>query len=166
MVTINSCNTELDVGAAGEVTRPVQPAFFAFLSATDNNRTGAGATYIIGSFVPFIERYDQGNNFTSGGFFTAPVAGRYAFYITVYIENMTTVQEVTSIISSSNVTVWSVDRVVLGQPSGGSNNAAIIDMDAGDICLPQVMAAGEAGNTCNIGGSSPSKVTFSGNLVV
>jgi C1q domain-containing protein len=77
MVTNNATNTSITVGAGGEITYPLQPAFFATLSADVTDATGDGTQYNV---LWNTEALDQGSDFnTSTGTFTAPVTGLYSF---------------------------------------------------------------------------------------
>ena len=72
-LTTEFSNLGIEVAASGIITRPYQPAFFAWNSTTF---TGTG-------IVPFNNvTYNIGNHFnTSTGRFTAPVAGIYLFTV-------------------------------------------------------------------------------------
>ena len=70
----------------GEMTNPSQPAFNAYVSTNQENKTGDGTNYYItGAF--WTEHFDQGNNF-SNGTFTAPVTGRYQFSGSIYLSGL------------------------------------------------------------------------------
>lgn len=75
--------------AAGERTMPLQPAFHSYLGTTDNNATGDGTQFVLGSGNTLTEVFDQGGDFTTAGIFTAPITGRYLFTMCVMTDNTT-----------------------------------------------------------------------------
>lgn len=70
---------------AGEVTKPLQPAFLAYLASSDLNQTGDSTVFTLGSVTALTEIFDQGGDFVTTGTFTAPVTGRYFFNGVYYI---------------------------------------------------------------------------------
>jgi len=86
--------------AAGERTMPLQPAFLAVLSTTQNNVTGNNTKY---SYVCDTEVFDQNSDYNNTtGIFTAPVTGRYVISARIYLSDCTTVENVTIWIVASN----------------------------------------------------------------
>jgi len=80
-------NTAMTISTAGEITKPLQPGFHAYLSATASNVTGDGTRYYI---VCNTEIFDNNGDYdTSTGAFTAPVAGNYLFTAGVAIGGIT-----------------------------------------------------------------------------
>lgn len=65
----------MSMTTAGAITKPLQPAFSAYLSGNVTNATGDGTVYVI-AFDS--EKYDQANNFASNTF-TSPITGIYLF---------------------------------------------------------------------------------------
>ena len=77
--------TAVIVDATGSVTKPYQPAFFAYNSATDLDVTGDGTV----ATVDFdTEVFDVGANFAADTF-TAPVTGKYLLSAQVRIAGLT-----------------------------------------------------------------------------
>ena len=68
----------IEITSAGEMTKPLQPAFLAYLASSDLNVTGDGTTYTFGAGTASTEVYDQGSDYVTTGTFTAPVTGRYS----------------------------------------------------------------------------------------
>lgn len=94
-----SGTTIWETTAGGIITTPKNPAFFAYLNASQNNQFGINTVY----YIPFTNTLvDQGGNFNivgtgsgQGSFFLTPVAGVYQFNTTVLLNgltNQTTVQ--------------------------------------------------------------------------
>ena len=69
-------------GYTGAVTKPLQPAFHCYGTGLSNQTTE-------GNHGSWTESFDIGGNFTagSGAYFTAPVAGRYYFYVHANFNN-------------------------------------------------------------------------------
>ncbi len=154
----------LVVGAAGEITNALQPAFLATNSVTDENVTGDGTT----ATVDFdTEVFDQGGDFT-GDTFTAPVTGKYPFDVTVMLAGITTAEDEGFIqIVTSNRTYR------FGQQEVGANfdvvntnlqisGACLADMDANDTVTVTVKVSGGTKVVDIFGGSNHTR--FSGYL--
>ena len=77
MTTVNAVNTYIVPTAAREIIKPLQPAFSARIAAVDNNVTGDGTAYVIGTNVAWTEEVDQNSDFNTNGTFTAPITGVY-----------------------------------------------------------------------------------------
>jgi hypothetical protein len=75
--TVGSPIERMRIDSAGRITQPFQPSFLVRI----NN-----PAYITTSPVPFSnEVFDVGSNFNNSTYrFTAPVAGKYAFYLNMY----------------------------------------------------------------------------------
>lgn len=72
------------VTTTGQQTLPIQAGFLAYLNSADNNVTGDGTFYNIGTNVAMTEIIDKNNDFNTNGTFTARVTGIYNF--TGYIQ--------------------------------------------------------------------------------
>lgn len=81
-------NDALKITSAGEVTKPLQPAFLAKRNSTLSNVTGDNTNY-----APIIfdsEIYDLNGDYNnSTGYFTAPVSGIYMFMAGLYVTGLT-----------------------------------------------------------------------------
>ncbi len=89
MAVASVTGTLITQKSTGEMTRPFQPAFDAYLPSVDSNVTGDSTTYVIGTNVAWTKVFDQGTNFNTNGTFTAPVTGRYYFYALVRVDGVT-----------------------------------------------------------------------------
>lgn len=74
------------VTSAGEITKPLQPAFLAVLNSTITDVTGDSSVYTI---VWDTEVFDQNSDFDGTSTFTAPVTARYEFNIGITVGDLT-----------------------------------------------------------------------------
>lgn len=119
---------------AGQRTMPLQPAFFAYLSANANNVTGDATQY-----QPKFDtvRFDQSANYDNiNGVFTAPVTGKYYLATSLNITNINAGH--TSFLIG--ITVNGINYRIMednashdasGSGSAGFTGSFIIDMVAG-----------------------------------
>lgn len=152
----------------GEVTKPLQPAFLAWLSATANNVTGDTTAYTV---IFDTEIFDQNADFDTGtGVFTAPVGGRYQFNTTVLfggLSNLNTAGYV-GIVTSNRTYYWQNNMYNIS--TGGQamfSLSVLADMDAGDTVHVVAQAAG-SGKVVDIvsgGVATDPRTWFSGFLV-
>ena len=144
----NDC---LVITANGEQTLPLQPAFAAYLSVTDNNATGNGTAFTIGSGNVLTEQFDVGSDFVTTGTFTAPVTGKYFFTVTIKHGNLTGDGTATNIlleIVTSNRS-WAREDNPGGLGNRGMTFGVLADMDDSDTTTFQVTTTGmnsDAGN--------------------
>ena len=154
---------------AGEVTFPVTPAFLAFLPSGDNNVTGDGTQYTIGTNVAFTEVYDQNADFNTNGTFTAPVTGRYYFTSTILLTGVLSTHTGGDFqITASNRVIrqgiqdFGVTANVSGELSVYHNT--YVDMDAADI-INWLIRLSNGPKVVDINGStSPHQTVVSGML--
>jgi hypothetical protein len=78
-------NTAMTISTAGEITKPLQPAFQVIPASNQTNITSGGYTNIDWG----TERFDVGSNFASNQF-TAPVTGKYQLNVEVRIDTLDT----------------------------------------------------------------------------
>ena len=157
---LGSSNTYV-ITADGEVTQPLNPAFFGYLATDELNVTGNSTFHTVGTTTAFTEVFDQGSDFNTNGTFTAPITGRY--YLSAVLSLLTPSgggKQVLLRISTSNRTynlcAWPMlDRVTTFY---GNNQAlgitidCVADMDAADTATIVVLADGGA-KTCDVDGS-------------
>ena len=149
-LTVITGGTErMRIDNAGAVTMPTQPAFFAGTTNEIADVTGDATAYII---VFPTEQFDSGGDYnTSDGLFTAPVAGRYQFNVSVWVGGLTS--------SHTAAEMWLTTsdmpqiQFFYGNPypinisgtnTGVMTGSCIIDMDAADTAKIVLTVAGGA----------------------
>jgi hypothetical protein len=163
--TMNTTTQVANVVRNGISLSAHQPAFLAYLPSTDLNKTGAGASFTIGSATALTEVFDQGANFVTTGTFTAPYTGKYFLQGGTYLTGCTiNSTNQTSLVTSNRTYVGTVTRA----PAANDNSAncsAVADMDAADTFTVTVVGAGEAGNTNDVFGNASCNTFMSGFLL-
>lgn len=150
----------------GEKTMPLQPAFLAYLASNDNNRTGDGTSYTLGTNTAFTEVYDQNGDFNTNGTFTAPVTGKYLLIFQVMLDQSaggTTLD--TSIVTSNRTYRNSGDPSVNPSSFCHGKIMTIADMDASDTATFTVSLTGIGAATADILGSGTLFTYVSGALL-
>lgn len=134
-------NDTFVITAAGEITKPLQPAFLVGLTADVLNVTGDGTAYTV---LFNTKIYDQNNDFdTSTGVFTAPVTGRYSFMGTIFFAGVTASHTLgTYYLICSNRTPLLATISPAAQFNAGAsmgiNFGVEVDMDVSDTASIQV----------------------------
>lgn len=82
----SATGTTMAITHGGSMTKPLQPAFRAYLSANVNNVTGDGTVYTLICNTVLFDQQSNYNNST--GIFTAPVTGKYSFNCTAWFQGM------------------------------------------------------------------------------
>jgi hypothetical protein len=141
------------VTTAGEITHPLQPAFLAYLAASQTNKTGNGATYQLGTDA-LTEVFDQSGDFNTNGTFTASVSGRYTFFIGVRVTNCTVAANLNLNVVTSNRTAQYLFSRAAGNPAITGHISFITDMDAADTLTAAVIVTGEAADTNTVFGAA------------
>ena len=148
----------LKIDTVGAVTKPLQPAFQAYVSATQSAATWGVVTVTWGG-----ENWDIGSNFASN-VFTAPVAGKYLFTMKLNTHD--------GINSSSSA--LRMNLVPSGQQFGYRANTTqrnvaawseVVLMAANDTCSIQMVGEGDSAWDI-IGESSYKQSTWTGTLLV
>jgi len=117
---------------AGQITKPLQPAFLAHPASTITNiATGANNGLAFAT-----ERFDQNSDYNNSNYtFTAPVTGKYQANIVMYMLNLdSAVAYYEFTLTSSNKVYYTIVDPDFGQDNGyfTLTFAALIDMDAAD----------------------------------
>ena len=164
MVTTNSVNTYIVPTTNNEVTMPSQPAFLAYLSSTQTDKSGDGAVYDI---IFDTEVFDQNNDYnTTTGVFTAPVTGRYYFAAQVSWIDCTISVDVGLNVNTSNRIYAFYNVKSASDHNIGIPGTHLCDMDVGDTRYVYSIVNGEAADTCDLLGTSPNINTgFSMSLI-
>lgn len=151
----------------GEINYPLQSAFMAYLNSADNNVTGDGTFYNIGTNVALIKVFDQNSDFNTNGTFTAPVTGRYLFTGVMQLGQLAAAFTAVYVgISTSNSSY--VGLGTNGNARDSNNNlqcnfSLFVDMDAADTAsfLTGVFGSTKTVDILNGRGTT----VFSGHLV-
>lgn len=154
---------------AGEITMPLQPAFYAWLdNTTASSVTGDGTTYTLGSTANLTEVYDQNSDFNVNGTFTAPVTGRYHFNTIIALNNIGASHAGYYIgFITSNRSIYVLQTNAYNNSSGTQyhqSGASYSDMDAGDTCTVALAVSGGT-KTVDVRGSTDTITGFSGALI-
>jgi len=149
----NDC---LAITNAGEVTKPLLPAFSASISSFIANATGDGTAYTV---VFATETFDINSDFDGTSTFTAPVTGKYklcsnilykdigASHNDAYIEIVTSNRTYRSLTCEPSVLDQSSTQLNPGQIS------VLCDMDASDTATIRVKVSGST-KTVDVGYSA------------
>lgn len=158
--------------SAGERTMPLQPAFHAYQASQDADRTGNGATYIIGTNVAWTERFDQNSDFNTNGTFTAPITGRYTFHGQAKLSDIGASHDagfIKFIASNRNLEVPYINPSVVVYEAGDIcvlGASMSVDMDAADIITFNVRVGGSTLTVDIDGSASGNETVFAGYLAV
>lgn len=149
--------------AAGEITKPLTPAFGA-VAADQNNVTGAGTAYTV-TFTS-SEYFDQGGDFDGTSTFTAPVAGKYQFNSTILYGGIGTEPHVQIRLSTTN-RLYNPGISSLTAKKDANNQfcarmSFIVDMDAADTATVMAYVWSTGSDTVDIVGAG---TFFNGFLV-
>lgn len=128
-------NDTITAFTTGNILKPRNCAFSAYLSVTVNNVTGDGTVYTI---ICDTELNDIGGNYNNAtGIFTAPVTGNYMFCAGANLINMNA--------AHTGVHFHILTIPISFQIQGWQNNTYIAAISAGSIIVPLV-----AGNTVQL----------------
>jgi len=144
----------------GEVTKPLQPAFLAFLGSVDNNVTGNGTIYTLGTNVALTEVFDQNSDFNTNGTFTAPVTGKYNLGCFLNLQGCTIASAFQVRIATSNRTYYVFYTRTASSLPQNLFACCLADMDSADTCTFQVYSFGEAADTNDLDGNASALVTY------
>lgn len=136
-----------------------QPGFFAYLTTTTGQVTGAGAVYQIGSGgSTFTIPFQNGSAFSSACIFTAPANGLYFFNMVVVYDGLTSAMNDLDLVFIHSVggNLYGVNQNP-GTAKNGSNglvlNASLsYPMNRNETMQFRTAIVGGAGNTATIRG--------------
>ena len=161
--------------AAGAITNPLQPAFFARREAAYANVTGAGL--LINPVIFDAELFHNAAEYDPAtGIYTAGVAGKRHFNVSIYYSDTTAqLAPMTQGIITIVVTVANYPHnfnptpgaTLGGGTSGGTEHASLeVNMAVGDTARVRFVINNGVGNTVDIAASTTEFVTvFSGFLI-
>jgi len=139
----NNAGERMRINAAGQVTLPYQPAFYAWYNGGNSTRT-------TGAFTSFTStRVNRGSHYnTSNGRFTAPIAGVYEFIFSLLWRNDsgdTGAGEISLGVNGSNLNA----RGMAYSSSPGTNGyhtqtlvRAVLSLSAGDYVTGWIHVSG------------------------
>jgi hypothetical protein len=161
-VSGGSFATAMNIDANGHITKPLQSAFSAYMSATQSNFAINGGVTILFD----TERFDQNADFNTSTYtFTAPVTGRYQLNLQARLNALDTAANYYQLIFKTSNTdyIFTFDPNLSADADYYSISFSILaDMDASDTAYVQVNQSGGSQQTdINHGGDT----YFSGYLV-
>jgi hypothetical protein len=158
----SATGTTMSILDTGEMTMPLQSAFLAYLGSNDDNATGDGTAYILGTTTALTEVFDQNADFNTNGTFTAPVTGRYMLGMHIDCQQLAAAMSLAGGIECSNRTFYIRNATALvGEFT--YTLTVLADMDAGDTAQAFVTISG-ATKVVNIVGDGNVSTGFYGHL--
>jgi hypothetical protein len=141
---------------AGEITKPLQPAFYAKLTTTQTNVTGDGTVYTV---ICDSEQFDQGGNYNNAtGVFTAPVTARYRATVVGNFGNLAvtttdaTIQLTVTGTSASTYNLFSLGAGAVRDSNDQvlATGTVLFTMTAGDTAVMQMVASNGGSKTISV----------------
>lgn len=130
---------------AGQRTMPLQPSFWAGATVAQANVTGNATSYTI---IFNSEQFDQSSSFDGTSTFTAPVTGKYFFYASTTLQNLTVAHNKGSLFFFKNgASIQALNLGNVGVYRDSANNlsvqaSAFINLTAADTVTVVVQVAG------------------------
>ena len=160
-------NNTFRIVTAGSVTKPLQSAFGAYKNATTTNYLGNSGTPA--AITCDTKVFDLNSDYNNGTYiFTAPVTGRYAFYVICAFSNVGAGHYMNIQFNSSN-RLYISEQWTITTIRDSSNNysfpfSVLADMDAADTVQATVAIVGGTKTVGLVGGPSLVQTYFSGYL--
>lgn len=153
-----------NINITGNVLKLTNPAFLAYLAATQADKTGNGASYTLGTNA-LTEVYDRGTNFNTNGTFTAPVTGIYDLRSQITLTGCTIATGfVITIVTTARSYIYTFNKAP-GSQDETVSVSALADMTATDTAHVNIVVTGEAADTVDILGAADAQTYFCGCLV-
>ena len=147
--------TGLSIDSSGRITTPLQPMFQAYASADQAISNWADNDVTFGG-----EDFDVGSNFASSTF-TAPVTGKYIFFVRLQINNVGSWAKV-KLIPTGKQYQWFLNPATASVMCDFSQ---IVSMAASDTCKVTIVADDNSYTVIGASGSTYHQTTFSGYLL-
>lgn len=153
----NAGSTGIGISAAGVVSLAAQPSCLYVLASADENVTGAGNNYAIGTNTALTQIFDQNSDMTTAGIFTAPITGRYLVLAACGLNQLlssTTVGNI--VIDASNRKFYLVFNGATSRSANGTlvpTAPAIIDLDINDTFTVTIQVSNAPGDSVDLAGS-------------
>ena len=154
--------------SSGERTMPLNPVFLAYNSVTDDDVTGDGTTVDPIEFD--TEVFDIGSNYNAAtDTFSAPIAGRYLFFVSLFLEGFDGTQTGLrcNMETSAGVFTIRVFDPVNADVSGdlSFNGSIIVNLTASQTVTVSLRISG-GNKTVDIHGGADRLTVFGGCLLV
>ncbi len=152
------------ITTGGQVTKPLQSAFFAYLDATVANATGDGTSFILGTTTALTEVFDINGDFVTSGTFTAPVAGIYQFGAAARMSGASagaTASFLTMLIGGVNINL----EEMVYTPIQMMNGSVIVSMTAGQTAIARTNVSTGTKTVSVIGDANTRYTYFWGTLL-
>lgn len=153
----------MKVSSAGEFNYPLQPAFFAYLATQQNDKTGNGAVYTLGTDA-LTEVFDQNGDFNVNGTFTAPVTGVYDLRAQVTVVNDSAVTTYVIAIVTTLGTYQKTFIKASGTETESIDISVLAPMTATNTATVTITVSGSGADDSNIVGSATRQTYFCGKL--
>lgn len=166
MTTQNATNTYIVSPTTYELTRPLQPTFFALNSASDPNITGDGSTYDI---ICDTEIYDYNSDYNNAtGVFTCSLDSKFEYITHVALDDLTGHTGYVELETSNQIfQTWNIGwaTALTVALSGGYTSSIICEMDAADTVFMSTTMSGGAKNVDVIGNITTAVTYFGGSMI-
>ncbi len=159
---INTTTQTANITRPGITRSAHQPAFSAYNSASDADKTGDGTSYTV---LCDTEIFDQDNEYNTGtGTYTATYTGVYVFCANTLVQQSTAAMNGIIQISTSNRNYNANTLSVCNVGNQAMSGTFVVDMDAADTAVMNVSFGGST-KTADIYGGTDMRTSFGGYLL-